>query len=392
MHSSAPTSRPRHSRHRLPASLIVLAATLASLPAHADLGGGAPAAAPLVRDLTAEQRPVAQFQVPASDLTVNAWVNQADNSYKPGEFLELTVQTNKEAYITVVDVGTSGKVHIVYPNQFQTDNRVRPNKPVRIPSGGDDFALKVGGPAGTEVLKIIATTSPQPLFPAGQLASAGPFKAYKGGGAAAAKDLETVLRQNAAGNAWAEYTKIIRIADGTPTAAAPAPVQPAAAGGPVPPAAVAVVPAAPAPGSGFKLSVATDKPVYKVGEAAMVSVASERDCRLTLVDVGSSGTVHVLYPNRHQPDNRLKAGQPVTIPSAATPVDFRVQGPDGLEALVAICRSDDQPVLSGTLNYQQSVFPAYGDAKALAKDLAATLRQPSAAIAHATTSFLVSAP
>lgn len=381
-------------------SLFVLATVTATMQsARADLGGtvGAATSAPdgmITRDLSVEQRPVAQVPVPASELKINAWVNAKDNTYKPGEMLELMVDVNKDAYVTVIDIGTSGKVHIVFPNEFQKDNRVAAGKPVKIPSGSDNFQFKVGGPAGSEVLKVIATTGNVPLFPQKNLTKAGPFLAYKGDGKAAAKDLEVVIRENVSGNQWAEYTKVVKIVDGAPIAQPPAPptppsLPPVAEGGPVMPSAVVAAPAAAAPGSGFKLSVATDKPVYKVGENAVVSAVSERDCKLTLVNVGSSGKVHILYPNQYQPDNQLKAGQAVTIPSAAAPVDFRVMGPDGLEALIAICRADDKPVLSGTVNYQQGAFPAYGDAKTLAKDLAVTLREPSSAIAHAATSFLV---
>lgn len=395
-------------------SLFAIAAMqFMASPARADLGGavggsvggavaGVAASVPdgmLVRDLSVEQRPVAQLPVPASDLKVNAWVNAKDNTYKPGDLLELMVETNKDAHITVVNIGTSGKVHIIFPNELQKDNKVMAGKAVRIPSGGDNFQLKVGGPAGSEVLKVIATTGNVPLFPQKNLTKAGAFLAYNGDGKAAAKDLEVVIRDNAAGNQWAEYTKVVKIVDpaaGSAAASAQPPAStapnlpPVAVGGPTAPSAVAVVPAAAAPGSGFKLSVATDKPVYKVGENAVVSAVAERDCKLTLVNAGSSGKVHILYPNQYQPNNQLKAGQVVTIPSAAAPVDFRVMGPDGLEALIAICRADDKPVLSGTVNYQQQgAFPAYGDTKMLAKDLAVTLREPSSAVAHAATSFLV---
>lgn len=397
---------------RLPTLMLPIAAVFLACmqPALADLGGTVGTGAPetlIARDLTVEQRPLAQVPVPVSDLAVTAWVNQSDNTYKPGEVLELSVKSNKDAFLTVLDIGTSGKVHIVYPNEFQKDNRVRGGQVVKIPSGGDNFQFKVSGPGGSEALKVIVTTSNKPLFPQDSLTKAGPFMAYKGDGKAAAKDLEAVIREQAAGNQWAEYTKVVRIDDGAPaaqsapaataaptaaaqSAAAPSvpALPPVAVGGPSTPSALAVTPVS-APGSGFKLTVATDKPVYRVGENATVSAISERDCRLTLVNIGSSGKVHILYPNQHQPDNQLKAGQAVTIPSQQAPVDFRVLGPDGLEALVAICRADDKPVLSGTVSYQQGPFPAYGDAKSLAKDLAVTLRQPSAAIAHAATSFLV---
>ncbi|WP_179166018.1 DUF4384 domain-containing protein [Azospirillum agricola] len=401
-------------RRRLAAGILSLALAGTAIPALADLGGtnlgGAnaqpPAAAAdsLPRDLSAEQRPIADLKPERTDLAITASVDRKDGVYRPGDKVELTVQTSKEAYVTVVDVGTSGKVHVVFPNQYQTDNRVRGGQAVKIPGGSDSFDLKVGGPAGTEVLKVIATTGPQPLFKPEQLSKAGAFMAYKGDAAAAVKDLTATLRENGAGT-WAEFTKVIRIADGAAPAAAapataPAPATPSTAAvstavpsvavqGTFAPSSVAVVPADAAPPAGFRLTVGTDRAVYRVGEAAVVTVTAEKDCRLTLLDIGTSGKVHILFPNRFQPDNQLKAGQTVRVSGEGTPVDFRVGGPEGAEALIGVCRADGQPVVGTPMNYEQHAFVPYGDAKALAKDLSASLRQPSALLGHAATSFLI---
>ena len=64
----------------------------------------------ITRDLTVEQRDLAAVIAPQSDLKVTAWVDKQDDTYKPGDTLQLFVKANSDAYITVIDVGTSGKV------------------------------------------------------------------------------------------------------------------------------------------------------------------------------------------------------------------------------------------------------------------------------------------
>lgn len=190
------------------------------------LAGGIALAAPLAsaqelttKDLTPVQRPVAEVMPPPpssrpntrpSGLQVTAWVDHQDNTYAFGENVVLNVKTNQDAYLTIVDVGTSGRVHIIFPNRFQTDNHIQAGQTIQVPDPQASFDFQVNGPAGTELIKVIASLDSAPLFRAGDTEPAGPFKALKAPAPTVAKDLEVVLRKPDYPE-WDTYNKIIRI-------------------------------------------------------------------------------------------------------------------------------------------------------------------------------------
>ena len=77
---------------------------------------------------------------------------------------------------TAVIRPTRNQVTIVFPNEHQTDNRVRAFQVVQIPARDAGFRFRVGGVAGAELLKIVATSRPEPLFAEQQAVAVGPFR------------------------------------------------------------------------------------------------------------------------------------------------------------------------------------------------------------------------
>lgn len=350
---------------------------------------------PVTRDLTIEQRPMTQLQVPASDLEVTAWVDHENNTYMAGDKVILSIKPNKDAYLTILDVGTSGKVHIIFPNQYQKNNKVMANQIVNVPGENAHFDFKVGGPAGAELIKVIATTSAKPLINPSQTSPAGPYKAVNKSTTALAKDLGVVFRQDNK-NQYADYDKVIHIVD--PAATTPMPPAPAATGVTPPPAPPAVAVTGTSVVSQvqmhpenalFSLHLRTDKSVYHPGEKARIMVTPEKDCSLTLLDVGTSGQVTVLFPNRYQQDNRVLAGQTVVIPGDAAVVDYQVSGPAGVEALIGICRTDNKPVFPGQFDFRKNIYQTWGNSQVVAKDLAVVLQEAPESMAHTATTFLI---
>jgi len=65
------------------------------------------------------------------------------------------------------------------------------------------------------------------------------------------------------------------------------------------------------------------KTSFATGEAISFHVTSEEEGYLTLVDLGTDGTVVVLFPNRHQPTMRIEAGETVSFPT--DDMDFELQ-------------------------------------------------------------------
>ena len=79
--------------------------------------------------------------------------------------VRLFVQTNTGAYLTVLNVGPSANTTVLFPNARQQDARIRGGKPLEIPAPGSGVNIEVRGPTlGRELIKVIASTEPNPLF------------------------------------------------------------------------------------------------------------------------------------------------------------------------------------------------------------------------------------
>ena len=207
------TDHTRAARHRsgrqgaaTRASAVLLAAGCLALPP------AAPAAGDGARDLTVEQAAVHAVQAPAAAggagrLSVTAWVDRSDNTYAVGEKVRLFVKPSKDAYVTVLNVGASGQTTMLFPNAHQRDNKVSGSRTVEIPSPASGSNILVKGPVGRELIKVVATTSPAPLFPAVKMRSAG-FTMLDGGARSVARDLEVTM-DTQANQEWDDYNKVI---------------------------------------------------------------------------------------------------------------------------------------------------------------------------------------
>lgn len=136
------------------------------------------------------------------------------------------------------------------------------------------------------------------------------------------------------------------------SAAASAPAAPAAPPqvatvNPAPPPAAAATPApAPAPAAApgavwtqlasvakraaYPVRVSASKAAYQVGEQLVLDVEVASDGYLNVLNVGAGDDVAVvLYPNKYNPDNTVKAGQKITIPAAGAPYSIPAGLPPG---------------------------------------------------------------
>ena len=363
---------------RRPVAVAALAATFAA----AGLAP-VPALADTARDLTVEQTAIYTVQAstptavaPAGALNVVAWVDHADNTYAVGEAVRLYVRSNKDAYLTVLNVGPSGNTTMLFPNAAQRDARVGANQTVEIPAQGSGASIRVGGPVGRELIKVIASTSPVPLFDAAKLTGAGPFSMVSGGSRSAARDLQVTMDAQPASHEWDDYNKVITTIASRPVAAV------------VPLVAAPSGVAWPAAASGLR--IATDKTRYRLGEAVTVYASSEVPCYLTLVNIGSSGQARVLLPNAAQPQNYLPAGRTVVFPGAGSQLTVTPVGPAGVETVTGVCSADNRPVVMSDLVYGGRMFAPLGAAQgASTRDLAVVASEPGRQASHATVGFLV---
>ncbi|KHC90713.1 PEGA domain-containing protein [Thermotoga sp. Mc24] len=108
--------------------------------------------------------------------TVDVWLNKPEGSvYEVGERMEIFVKSSKDAYILVYDINAQGKVTLIFPNKYESDNFVRANEIKKIPSKST-YSLRVSPPYGKEYIQVIASARPIPIF--NQLKELGTAQAF----------------------------------------------------------------------------------------------------------------------------------------------------------------------------------------------------------------------
>lgn len=78
-----------------------------------------------------------------------------------------------------------------------------------------------------------------------------------------------------------------------------------------------------------ELELPGDTAQFEVGDPIAFRVRSERSGYLTLVDLGTDGTITVLYPNRLASSSRIRAGEWLEIPTTEMGFRFRAAEPAG---------------------------------------------------------------
>jgi len=85
----------------------------------------------------------------------------------------------------------------------------------------------------------------------------------------------------------------------------------------------------PAQPFGLRVWLEGDAHSLGLGETVRFHAESERAGYLTLVDLGTDGTVSLLYPNPYDRDNHVEAGQRITWPTEKMDIVVEVQPPPG---------------------------------------------------------------
>lgn len=355
----------------------LLRLSLALAGAALALGGqtaGAESPEDLARDLRPSQRPLFELGGIGKEdgVSVDAWVDNPDRVYAVGQRLKVFVRPKETSYITVLNVGSSGRVAVIFPNFYQRDMRVRAGQIVRIPAEGSNWHIDVAGPPGVEVIKIIASREPLRLRELEKLTGTTeeqPIVSLDRSGDDVTRDLVPQLNSKQ-GNAGilpgGVKSLLVRVVQRGGAVRYPGSLQFTGA---------------------FGLTLRTEQPVYRIGDTVRVAVAVEKDCRLSLVSLGTSGKAVRLFPNEFQPDDVIRAGQTVLIPSIRSPIQFKARGPAGVEGLIATCSS-----LNAKAELPAIVpgeFANIGDVGSVTRDLVATQAGASFEVDRVSGSFLI---
>ena len=129
------------------------------------------------------------------------------------------------------------------------------------------------------------------------------------------------------------------------------------------------------PSNGFELEVWAEKVdggingsgVFKIGDKIRILFRPDRDCYLTLINLGTSGKLTVLFPNFYCVDNSVIADRTYAIPGADYPFEYELTGPRGIERIKAVATVSKRDLLDLELKEHEIFHTA--DHIAAARDI-----------------------
>lgn len=312
----------------------------------------------------------------AETIAIGALLDRPNATYSIGDAVNLTVNVDRQAYLTVFNVSSDGTTTVLFPNQFNQNNLVAANSAITVPGPG--AKIQVGGPAGRELIKIIASEQPLPLLNLADFQKAGGYSTTAAGGAErVARSLSVISTATTPTpttpslGVWGEKSIVVTtVAAGTITATPTTPV---------------------ADTTPFSIVLGTDKPSYKVGDQIGFTLQASKKCHLTLLNFGSTGKSTVLFPTAPGQNNLIEANVPVRVPGIGSTGALVAQGPAGNETVLAVCSTDDRKVAASTAQLGAVNPSAMSTGKLSERDIGVIMppAQPAAQVAQTSISFSV---
>ncbi|MDO9382840.1 MAG: DUF4384 domain-containing protein [Hyphomicrobiaceae bacterium] len=113
----------------------------------------------------------------------------------------------------------------------------------------------------------------------------------------------------------------------------------------------------------------TDKLTYQKGDVVALTAQANRDCNLTVINVDTQGEATVLFPSDSDPDNAVKAGAKVRIPSDIEPYLLRANA-SGTETFIAVCTLNRKRMLGIDQDFEKQRFSMLGNWRTFLKTAA----------------------
>jgi hypothetical protein len=142
-------------------------------------------------------------------LQVKVWTDKSQ--YRIGETVRFQLKTNRDAHITLVDIGTSGGITMLFPNRFHQSHFVKGGETVTIPPPDAGFNLVVDGPPGIEQVRVIATEEPVKFHPDDFPGQRGTFRSLSRGESRILTRDITAERAKVLPSRWAEDVITLQI-------------------------------------------------------------------------------------------------------------------------------------------------------------------------------------
>lgn len=141
---------------------------------------------------------------------VELWADRENANYKVGDEIAFFFKANKDCRLTLFNVGTSGTVHIFFPNKYQEDNLVKAGEVYRFPPQEAKYLLRLKGPAGVDVVKAIATLDQVPLVAEADVKPEGVVQKVDESQSKLARDIEIALKPVET-DRWTEAELVLQV-------------------------------------------------------------------------------------------------------------------------------------------------------------------------------------
>ena len=98
---------------------------------------------------------------PNPPFKIEVWMDKGEEPvYRIGEVATFKFRSDRNCYLTLLNVDTQGNVTMLFPNAYHPNNQIVASVTYTIPSPDMKFRIKAQGPPGRELLKAVATTEP----------------------------------------------------------------------------------------------------------------------------------------------------------------------------------------------------------------------------------------
>lgn len=109
-------------------------------------------------------------------MKVELWTDRP--LYALGDSIRFHFRTNRDAYITLINVSANGSMSMIFPNSYTKNNFVKGGETTSVPSDSDKYGFVVHGTPGTELVRILATEMPFDWGLHNLPAAPGPFTTF----------------------------------------------------------------------------------------------------------------------------------------------------------------------------------------------------------------------
>ena len=96
-------------------------------------------------------------------------LNANRQSYKPGQAMAIDIEIPRSGYLHVFNISEQDEVVLLYPNQYERDNRVEPGQ-MTFPTDSMPFKFTAMEPTGEQLLVAVLTNEPIDLYSEAELA------------------------------------------------------------------------------------------------------------------------------------------------------------------------------------------------------------------------------